>query len=75
MERYFNPNDLPDFDNDYYTSTPKRTREPYELPRIELTGSWKFSSSSPCFGDTIQHKDINLVDYKSHSEIKAPLSN
>jgi thymidylate synthase len=75
MERYFNPNDLPDFDNNYYTSTPKRTREPYELPRIELTGSWKFSSSSPCFGDTIQHKDINLVDYKSHSEIKAPLSN
>ena len=25
MERYFDPNNLPDFDNDYYTTTPKRS--------------------------------------------------
>ena len=63
--------------SEYYDSykIPYITREPYELPRIELTGSWKFLSSSPCFGDTIQHNDINLVDYQSHPTIKAPLSN
>jgi thymidylate synthase len=25
MERFFNPNELPDFDNPYYTATPKRS--------------------------------------------------
>jgi thymidylate synthase len=53
----------------------KQTREPLELPTLELTGTWKFLSSSPCFGDTIKHEDIKLNNYKSHSEIKAPLSN
>jgi hypothetical protein len=24
MERYFDPNNLPDYDNDYYEPTPKR---------------------------------------------------
>jgi thymidylate synthase len=51
------------------------TREGLELPTIELSGSWKFLSSSPWFADTIQHKDIELVGYQSHPAIKAPLSN
>jgi thymidylate synthase len=50
-------------------------REGLDLPIIELSGSWQFLSSSPCFGDTIQHKDIILGDYQSHPTIKAPLSN
>jgi thymidylate synthase len=75
MERFFNPNELPDFDNEYYEPTPKRTREPYPLPEIEISGSWKFLSSSPCFADTIEYKDIKLENYQSHTEIKAPLSN
>jgi thymidylate synthase len=75
MERFFNPNELPDFDNEYYKPTPKRTRTPYPLPTIEISGSWKFSSSSPCFADTIEYKDIRLENYQSHPEIKAPLSN
>jgi thymidylate synthase len=54
---------------------PKRTREPFPLPTIKVSGSWKFLSSSPCFGDTIQHKDIELENYQSHPTIKAPLSN
>jgi thymidylate synthase len=75
MERFFNPNELPDFDNEYYEPTPKRTREPYPLPEIEISGSWKFLSSSPCFADTIEYKDIKLENYQSHPGIKAPLSN
>jgi thymidylate synthase len=59
-----------------YNITPElRTRKPFPLPTLELTGTWKFLSSSPCFGDTIKHEDIKLNNYKSHSEIKAPLSN
>jgi thymidylate synthase len=54
---------------------PKCTREPFPLPTIKVSGSWKFLSSSPCFGDTIQHKDIELENYQSHPTIKAPLSN
>jgi thymidylate synthase len=56
-------------------STPARTREPFPLPTLELSGSWKFLSSSPCFADTIQSKDIELKDYQYHPEIKAALSN
>lgn len=56
-------------------STPARTRESFPLPTIKVTDSWKFLSSSPCFADTIQSKDIELKDYQSHPIIKAPLSN
>ena len=60
---------------EYISKLPKRTREPFPLPTIKVSGSWKFLSSSPCFGDTIQHKDIELENYQSHPTIKAPLSN
>ena len=50
-------------------------REANSLPTVNLSGSWQFLSSSPCFADTIQHKDIELVNYQSQPEIKAPLSN
>lgn len=54
---------------------PRRTREPMSLPRVEINDSWKFSSKSPFFADTIELHMIKLVDYKSHPAIKAPLSN
>ena len=71
MERYFNPNDLPDFDNDYYTPTPKRTREPYELPRLKF-------SPCPITGIDMEYQSIaqfQIENYESHPTIKAPLSN
>lgn len=58
-----------------FVYVPFRTREPFPLPTIKVSDSWKFLSSSPCFGDTIQDKDIELENYQSHPIIKAPLSN
>jgi len=69
MERYFDPNNLPDFDNEYYVPTPKRTREPFELPKLRI-------SSGPL--DDIAHHEImdfDILNYQSHPTIKAPLSN
>jgi thymidylate synthase len=65
MERYFDPNNLPDFDNEYYVPTPKRTREPFELPTVHVRDGIFCSSIN----------DIILENYKSHPAIKAPLSN
>ena len=47
MERYFDPNNLPDFENDYYEPTPIRTREPYPLPKLNInTEFWPTESGS-----------------------------
>jgi thymidylate synthase len=43
MERYFDPNNQPDYDNDYYEVTPKRTREPFKLPKLNInTEFWPY---------------------------------
>ena len=43
MERYFDPNNVPDYDDDYYVLTPKRTREPYPLPTLNInTEFWPY---------------------------------
>ena len=65
MERFFNPNELPDFDNEYYKPTPTRTREPYPLPTVHVRDGIYCSSI----------EDVLLFDYQSHPAIKAPLSN
>jgi thymidylate synthase len=52
-----------------------KTREPYKLPKLELNDSWKLSQYYKCFGDVIKHENIKLLNYLSHPEIKAPLSN
>ena len=65
MERYFDPNNLPDFDNEYYVPTPKRTREPFELPTVHVRDGIFCSSIS----------DVILENYQAHPTIKAPLSN
>jgi thymidylate synthase len=65
MERFFNPNELPDFDNEYYKPTPTRTREPYPLPTVHVRDGIYCSSI----------EDVLLFNYQSHPAIKAPLSN
>ncbi len=69
MERYFDPNNLPNFDDDYYVPTPKRTREPYPLPTLKL--------SDRVVNDISEYTidDIILENYKCHPAIKLPLSN
>jgi thymidylate synthase len=65
IERYFDPNNLPNFDDNYYVPTPKRTREPFKLPTVHVRdGIYSFMPD-----------DIILENYKSHPTIKAPLSN
>jgi len=65
MERLFDPNNLPDFDNEHYEPTPKRTREPYPLPTVHVRDGIFCSSIN----------DIILENYQSHPAIKATLSN
>ena len=65
MERFFNPNKLPNFDDLYYKHTPYRTREPYPLPKVSVRDGIYCSSVS----------DVILENYQSHPAIKAPLSN
>jgi len=65
MERYFDVNNLPDFDNPYYEPTPKKTREPFKLPTVHVRDGIFCSSIN----------DIILENYQSHPSIKAPLSN
>jgi len=65
MERYFDVNNLPDFDDPYYEPTPKTTREPYPLPTVHVRDGIFCSSIN----------DIILENYQSHPSIKAPLSN
>jgi hypothetical protein len=43
MERFFDPNNLPNFDDPYWEPTPKRTREPYPLPTLNInTEFWPY---------------------------------
>jgi thymidylate synthase len=76
MERYFDPNNLPDFDNEYYTPTPKRTREPFELPKLVINKTTSFwdSFDVSLFGH-LDSNDFTLENYQSHPTITAPLSN
>jgi thymidylate synthase len=71
MERFFDPDNLPDYNNEYYEPTPKRTREPFPLPTLKLGH----------FGSILENvsvvdlSDFILENYQSHPTIKAPLSN
>ena len=65
MERFWYPNRLPNFDDPYYKPTPKRTREPYLLPKVSVRDGIYCSSVN----------DVILENYQSHPSIKAPLSN
>ena len=70
MERYFDPNNVPDYDNDYYVPTPKRTREPYPLPTLDIhPGILDYDL------DKLDMGMFTIKNYQSHPTIKAPLSN
>ncbi len=78
MERYFDPNNLPDFDDGYYTPTPKRTREPYPLPVLKHMKTDEFYKSLSEDESLFHHlnpADFMVENYQSHPTIKAPLSN
>jgi thymidylate synthase len=77
MERFFDPNNLPDYENSYYEPTPKRTREPYPLPKLFID---QFDETNHYIGDMGDISEYNieqfkLENYQSHPVIKAPLSN
>jgi thymidylate synthase len=72
MERFFDPNNLPDFDNPYYVPTPKKTREPYPLPKVCL--DYRSGEYNENLKD-LNSDDFVLFDYKHYPQIKAPLSN
>jgi len=82
MERHFDPNNLPDFDNEYYVPTPKRTREPFELPKLNINTEFWQTESGECGVGPLKTNlqgfeidDFQLENYQSHPSIKAPLSN
>jgi thymidylate synthase len=73
MERNFDPNNLPDYDDPYYNPTPKRTREPYPLPKLIINENNKLRVGGGIF--TYVNTDFTLENYQLHPSIKAPLSN
>jgi thymidylate synthase len=80
MERFFDSNNLPDYENPYYDPTPHRTREPFPLPSINFnTEFWDkpfFEAIlSENFCKCLLEEDVQLSNYESHAAIPAPLSN
>ena len=63
--------------SEYYDAykIPYNTREPFELPKVELNFEYTYFDGYITEFDKINRDSIKLVNYKSHSEIKAPLSN
>ena len=73
MERFFNPNNLPSFEDSYYEPTPTHTREPYPLPTLKIENEVKWTEGD-CL-PTYSVNDFVIENYQSHPTIKAPLSN
>jgi len=56
------------------------TREPYELPKLNINTEWwdkPFNEAvkSDAFCRCLLEEDVQLSNYQSHPAIKAPLSN
>jgi thymidylate synthase len=78
MERYFDPNNLPNYDDPYYKPTPKRTREPFPLPKLRHVKSDEFYrqlSEDFSIITQIENTDFIIEGYKSHPPVRLPLSN
>jgi len=73
MERFFDPNNLPSFEDSYYEPTPTHTREPYPLPTLKIENEVKWTEGD-CL-PTYSVNDFVIENYQSHPTIKAPLSN
>ena len=54
-------------------SVPRKTREPFALPKIKIESEvkWREGDCVP----TYSPNDFTLLNYQSHPAIKAPLSN
>jgi thymidylate synthase len=63
--------------SEYYDAykIPYRTREPFKLPQVELDFEYTYFDGYITEFDKIDRNSIKLVNYQSHPEIKAPLSN
>ncbi len=72
MERYFDPNNLPNYDDPYYEPTPKRTREPLPLPKLKIIQNEPSIIEKPQYW---RPEDFVIENYKSHPKINFPLSN
>jgi thymidylate synthase len=76
MERFFDPDNLPDYNNEYYEPTPKRTREPFPLPKLVMNPIFLANLEHKSFNDAINGEvNFRVENYQSHPPIKAPLSN
>jgi thymidylate synthase len=73
----YNLDSIPDFDNEYYEYTPKRVREPLELPNLVISTEFWNKEYQTVDGliSSFNIDDFQLLNYKSHSIIKAPLNN
>lgn len=70
----------PNFDDNYYEKTPKRSREPYKLPTLRINSEfWNPENVlRDNFGAIIKGMEISdfqIENYVSHPTIKAGLSN
>ncbi len=76
MERHFDTNNLPNYEDPYYISTPKMSREPFKLPKLVINKTESFWNvfDVSLFGH-LDTNDFTIEDYRSHGTIKAPLSN
>jgi thymidylate synthase len=61
---------------------PRRTREPFELPKLKINTEFWQTESGECGVGPLKTNlmgfeidDFTLENYQSHSTIKAPLSN
>ena len=63
--------------SEYYDAykIPYYSRVPFELPKVELDFEYTYFNGYITEFDKINRDSIKLVNYKSHPEIKAPLSN
>ena len=51
------------------------TREPYPLPKLEISNNINFTGTIDEFLNSCSISDFKIEDYKSHPTIKIPLSN
>ncbi|CAB4174425.1 Thymidylate synthase [uncultured Caudovirales phage] len=54
---------------------PKRTREPFPLPKLIICDDMRRTDGFTVPFDELDHSLLKLIDYQSHPTIKAPLSN
>ena len=61
-----------------FHNIPKRTRDPYPLPKLKIMGNIEMNLGKVPFNEVLRDMtphDFVLEDYQSHPPIKAPLSN